>query len=429
MSINTRYIAAQVLIHVLDNGQSLTQALDLHLKKLTSPKDQAFVQALCYGVCRHLERLNFILTCLAQKPVKDTEVKALIYLGLYQLAFMRVKPHAAVSETVSALKKNTWAKALINALLRAYLRERETLDAQADQHANTRYSHPNWLIEAITNDWPEQSVAILTANNQQAPMVLRVNQTKISPSEYLELLAQQAIEAEISTVCPTALHLKHPCDITQLPKFAEGFVSIQDTAAQLAASLLNLEAGQRVLDVCAAPGGKTTHILELAPKCSLTAIDIDNKRMERVVENLTRLQFNAKLITADALNTASWWDGIFFERILLDAPCSALGVIRRHPDIKYLRHADDIADLVHLQAALLQAIWPLLAPNGLLVYATCSILKQENELQIEHFIAKTADAEHAIINAEWGCAGRYGRQILTGEANMDGFYYACLHKK
>jgi 16S rRNA (cytosine967-C5)-methyltransferase len=366
---------------------------------------------------------------LAQKPVKDTEVKALIYLGLYQLAFMRVKPHAAVSETVSALKKNTWAKALINALLRAYLRERETLDAQADQHTNTRYSHPNWLIEAITNDWPEQSVAILTANNQQAPMVLRVNQTKISPSEYLELLAQQAIEAEISTVCPTALHLKHPCDITQLPKFAEGFVSIQDTAAQLAASLLNLEAGQRVLDVCAAPGGKTTHILELAPKCSLTAIDIDNKRMERVVENLTRLQFNAKLITADALNTASWWDGIFFERILLDAPCSALGVIRRHPDIKYLRHADDIADLVHLQAALLQAIWPLLAPNGLLVYATCSILKQENELQIEHFIAKTADAEHAIINAEWGCAGRYGRQILTGEANMDGFYYACLHKK
>ena len=485
--MNTRLVAARVLSRVLQDGQSLTAALDNAFLSIESGKDRAFIQALCYGVCRQFHRLDFILSQLLDKPLKDADVKALALVGLYQLKFMRVKPHAAVSETVLAVRKKPWAKSLINALLRTYLREQEGLEHKADKFQVAALSHPDWLIKQIEQDWPEQALKILLENNQQPPMVLRVNLSKISRERYLRLLTEQDIAAETVSFCPSAIILDKPVPVDLLPGFADGSVSVQDTAAQLAAGLLDVQPGHRVLDVCAAPGGKTAHILESAvgrnkpvratastgvsrqailpdalrvnanlfqidlsgalPEFAgndhpalrlddlipayteLVAVDIDESRMQRVSENLQRLNLQAKLTVGDAANPESWWDGKPFDRILLDAPCSALGVIRRHPDIKLLRRAEDIEQLQVLQKTILQAVWPLLAPGGVMVYATCSILKQENEQQVKAFLAEHSDAVELSIDADWGTAGACGRQILTGESAMDGFYYARISKQ
>jgi len=425
--LNIRLVAAKVLARVLQDGQSLTVALDNAFPTIDSAKDRAFIQALCYGVCRQYHRLDFILSQLLDKPLKDTDVKALALVGLYQLKFMRVKPHAAVSETVLAARKKPWAKSLINAVLRTYLREQEGLEHKADKCQVAALSHPDWLIKRIEQDWPEQALAIFLENNQQPPMALRVNLSKTSREDYLQLLAGQGIAAESVSFCPSAIILDKPVPVDLLPGFAGGLVSVQDTAAQLAAGLLDVQPGHRVLDVCAAPGGKTAHILESQPQLKeLVAVDIDESRMQRVGENLKRLNLQAKLVVGDAANPASWWDGQPFDRILLDAPCSALGVIRRHPDIKLLRRAEDIGQLQALQKSILQAVWPLLAPGGLLLYATCSILKQENEQQVQAFLAEHSDAVELPIDADWGTTGACGRQILTGDSAMDGFYYALL---
>jgi len=429
LNINTRSVAARVLTQVLQNGHSLTTALESALQTVESGKDQAFIQALCYGVCRYFHRLDFILSELLDKPLKDTSIKALALVGLYQLGFMRVKPHAAVSETVFAARKKPWAKALINALLRAYLREHEALERKADQKPSAATSHPDWLIKQITQDWPEQAQAILLENNRQAPMVLRVNAAKTGRNQYLQQLSEQGIVATAVDFCESALVLDKPVAVDQLPGFTDGWISVQDTAAQLAAGLLDARGGQRVLDVCAAPGGKSAHILELQPQLKeLVAVDSDAARMQRVNENLQRLGQSATLIVGDAASPQDWWDGRVFDRILLDAPCSALGVIRRHPDIKLLRRAEDIESLQLLQKNILAAVWPLLAPGGLLLYATCSVLKQENEQQIQAFLARHPDAVEYPFSAVWGHAGGVGRQILTGDFAMDGFYYARLRK-
>lgn len=427
--MNTRLVAAKVLTRVLQDGQSLTAALDKAFLDIESSKDRAFIQALCYGVCRQYHRLDFILSQLLDKPLKDADVKSLALVGLYQLNFMRVKPHAAVSETVLATRKKPWAKSLINAVLRTYLREQEGLEHKADKNQAAALSHPDWLIKQIEQDWPEQALRIFLENNLQPPMVLRVNLAKTSREDYLQLLAGQDIAGEAVSFCPSAIRLDKPVPVEMLPGFADGLVSVQDTAAQLAAGLVDVQPGHRVLDVCAAPGGKTAHILESQPQLKeLVAVDIDESRMQRVSENLQRLNLQATLVVGDAANPASWWDGQPFDRILLDAPCSAIGVIRRHPDIKLLRRAEDIGQLQALQKSILQAVWPLLAPGGLMVYATCSILKQENERQVQAFLAEHADAVELPIDANWGIAGDCGRQILTGESAMDGFYYARLGK-
>jgi 16S rRNA (cytosine967-C5)-methyltransferase len=414
----------------LQDGQSLTAALDNAFLTMDSVKDRAFIQALCYGVCRQFHRLDFILSQLLDKPLKDIDVKALALVGLYQLKFMRVKPHAAVSETVLAARKKPWAKSLINAVLRTYLREQEGLEHKADKSPIAALSHPEWLIKQVEHDWPEQVLKILLENNQQPPMVLRVNLSKISRESYLQLLTEQDIAAQIVSFCPSAIILDKPVPVDLLPGFVDGLVSVQDTAAQLAAGLLDVQPGHRVLDVCAAPGGKTAHILESQSQLKeLVAVDIDAARMQRVGENLQRLNLQAKLVVGDAANPQSWWDGKPFDRILLDAPCSALGVIRRHPDIKLLRRAEDIGQLQALQKTILQSVWPLLASGGLMLYATCSILKQENEQQIKAFLAEHSDAVELPIDADWGTAGACGRQILTGESVMDGFYYARISKR
>ena len=427
--MNTRLVAARVLSRVMQDGQSLTVALDNALACIESLKDRAFIQALCYGVCRQFHRLDFILNQLLDKPLKDTDVKALALVGIYQLKFMRVKPHAAVSETVLAAARKPWAKSLINALLRSYLREQEGLEGKADNSKFAALSHPGWMIKQIEQDWPEEAQKIFLENNLQPPMVLRVNLAKISREAFLQRLSATAIAAEAVSFCRSAIILEKSVPVDLLPGFAEGLVSVQDTAAQLAAGLLNVQPGHRVLDVCAAPGGKTAHILETQQQLKeLVAVDIDKFRMQRVSENFQRLNLQASVIVGDAANPEEWWDGKPFERILLDAPCSALGVIRRHPDIKLLRRVEDIVQLQALQKKILQAIWPLLAPGGLMVYATCSILKEENERQIQVFLAEHRDAVELPIDADWGVARVCGRQIFTGESAMDGFYYACISK-
>lgn len=439
--MNTRLLAAKILVKVLHRGESLTAALAgvfspaarPGLKTVDRPvlaaQDKAFIQALCYGVCRCYYRLDFILSRLTTKPVNDMLVKALLLIGLYQLAFMKVKPHAAVSETVLASRQKPWAKALINAVLRNYLRGRESLEAAADDKPAAAFSHPDWFIDRLTGDWPEYAEDCLRANNAPPPMSVRVNLSKIDRGRYGRLLAELGVAAAPAAFCPSALTLDKPIAVDKLPGFADGWVSVQDIAGQLAPMLLDCRPGQRVLDVCAAPGGKAAHLLETQPRLAeLVAVDIEAERMARVAATMARLGLNCSRVTADAASPGQWWDGRPFERILLDAPCTASGVVRRHPDIKLLRRPEDVAATAHLQRRILDAVWPLLAPGGMLLYATCSVFRDENERQIEDFLARHPDAAESRIEARWGRPCRRGRQILTGEAAMDGFYYARMEK-
>lgn len=428
--MNARNCAAQILVRVFQDGQSLTAALDHLLPKLKDDKERAFVQALCYGVVRHYFALDELLNQLTDKPLKakDADIKALLLAGLYQLQHMRVKPHAAVSETVLAAKHKPWAKGLVNAVLRRYQRDAETL-AAAGSNRVAEYNHPAWMIEAIEACWPEQAADIFAANNQAAPMALRVNLARTSREAYQLQLAERGVDSQAVAFCPSALVLAQALNVEQLPGFNEGLVSVQDVAAQLASQLLDAQAGDRVLDLCAAPGGKTAAILEQQPKLqSVLAIDVEPGRLQRVADNLRRLNLQAELLSADARQTDGWANGRIFDRILLDAPCSGLGVIRRHPDIKLLRRASDIPALQSLQREILESAWKLLKPGGTLLYATCSILKQENEQQVEAFLTRHADARELPIEAPWGLARPHGRQILSGHRQMDGFYYAKLGK-
>jgi 16S rRNA (cytosine967-C5)-methyltransferase len=425
--MNSRAIAAKVLIRVLQEHHSLTATLDSFLAGVSSPQDKAFIQAISYGVLRHYFSLEALLNVLMPKPLKskDLEIKLLALIGLYQLKYMRVKDYAAVSATVTAAKRQPWAKSLLNALFRRYLREQEVLDQLVQNHTN----HPQWLVELIQQDWPDYADQVLATNNQQAPLSLRINQGRNSVESYYQKLADANLALQPSIYSPVGITLEQALPVDQIPDFTSGCVSVQDNAAQLAALLLDVQPGQRVLDLCAAPGGKTAHILEAQPELQeLWAIDCDEQRLARVNENLRRLGLKATVKVGDATNTL-WWDGKPFERILVDAPCSALGVIRRHPDIKFLRLPNDIVALQKLQQSILEQAWQVLAPNGILVYATCSILKAENEQQILNFLDQHDDAEELKIDSRWGLAASIGRQILPGMDDMDGFYYARLTKK
>lgn len=434
--MNLRLSAASVLSRIVKDGQSLTVALDCAFESIDDSKDRAFIQALCYGVTRQYHRLDFILQQLLSKPLrnKDTDIKMLLLMGLYQLRFMRVKPHAAVSETVSAANRKSWAKPLINGVLRQYIREQESLEEKADQDSSASCSHPQWLIKQIERDWPEQLNTLLAENNRQPPMTLRVNLAQGSRDAYLELLAEHSIDAETVSFCSSAIVLEQAVNVEKLPGFSAGFsaglVSVQDTAAQLAAELLDVQPGHAVLDMCAAPGGKTAAILERQiESVSVMAVDIDQSRLERVEQNLQRLKLQAKTVVGDATQAETWVEGKTFDRIMVDAPCSALGVIRRHPDIKILRRESDIAVLQVVQQQILNAAWELLVPGGMLLYATCSVLKQENEQQIEAFLEQHVDASDKPVEVNWGLKRKFGRQILTGDSDMDGFYYAKLVKQ
>ncbi len=424
--LSTRALAAQVLTHVLQ-GESLTEALARI--KLDDTREQGLLAHLCYGSLRFYPQLAFILKRLLKKPIKhtETEVEALLLLGLFQHLHTRIPPHAATGETVAAARElnKTWATGLINGVLRQFQRQRDNLLQQVEQNKVAHYAHPTWMLKKLQQDWPDDWQAIATANNQQAPMTLRVNVQKCSRGAYLAELDKVGLQGVATLFSPVGVSLRKPCSVSELPGFGAGLVSVQDEAAQLAAGLLDTQAGMRVLDACAAPGGKTAHILETTPDAQVTALDVSAERLSQVEENLNRLGLQAKLHCAAGENLANWWDKHVFDRILLDAPCSASGVIRRHPDIKVLRRANDIAALMQQQFALLDILWQTLAPGGLLLYATCSVFADENQQQLIRFL-DNHKADVLSMATSWGMPVSLGRQILPGD--MDGFYYACIRK-
>ena len=430
--MNVRTAAAKVLGEVISHGHSLSAALPQWQERVAD-KDRALLQELCYGVLRWYQRLDAIAEKLLTKSLKrkDSDVRCLLLLGLYQLIYLRVPDHASVSETVAAAGKlrKPWARGLTNAVLRGYQRQSEALLAEVDADETVRLSHPAWFVDMLRETYPNHWQAILDANNQYPPMCLRVNCQKIARDEYLQQLDEQGIAAEPLIYSDDGLMLTQSVDVELLPRFSEGWASVQDSAAQLAALLLDAKPGERVLDACAAPGGKTAHVLERQPDLAeMVALDSDKHRLQRLEENFKRLDLSANVVVADAAVTDSWWDGQLFDRIMLDAPCSASGVIRRHPDIKLLRRAEDIAQLAEIQGQILRALWPLLKPGGILLYVTCSVLPQENVQQLQQFCTECAGAQEEPIQADWGVAQIFGRQILPGQDGMDGFYYARLRK-
>ncbi len=429
---NLRLLAAQV-IDAVTSGQSLSDALEPVLSQIKEARDRAFVQAICYGVCRFYTRLDVLLSFLLKKPMKakDSDVHALLLVGLYQLRDMRVPAHAAVAETVNAAGElnKSWARGFVNANLREYLRQKDKIENEINADLEAQYAHPMWWIDEIKLAWPNNWEGILNANNAHPPFSLRINKQHYSRDEYLKLLADNNIDAHAIPETEEGVVLATPTTVDQLPEFSKGVVSVQDGAAQLAATLLELAPDQRVLDACAAPGGKLAHLLEREPKLQeVVAVEKDESRFATIKDNLSRLKLSATLHCHDVMDVEEWWDGKLFDRILLDAPCSASGVIRRHPDIKLLRESQDIAVLAKLQSQLLEALWPTLKPGGLLLYVTCSLFPAENKDVIAKFLDHHLDAKMDTIDAAWGMPVKFGRQILPGMHKMDGFYYARLRK-
>ncbi|AZF40214.1 16S rRNA (cytosine(967)-C(5))-methyltransferase [Pseudomonas sp. R1-43-08] len=430
--MNPRLAAAKALAAVLNGKASLNSSLPTQLDKVED-RDRGFTQDLAFGTARWQPRLSALAAKLLQKPFKaaDADVEALLLVGLYQLLYTRVPAHAAIGETVGCADKlkKPWAKALLNAVLRRAQRESEALLAELEHDPVVRTAHPRWLQKSLKAFWPEQWEAICAANNAHPPMILRVNRRHHRRDAYLQLLSEAGINATPCVYSIDGIVLETATDVRSLPGFAEGWISVQDEAAQLAADLLDLAPGQRVLDACCAPGGKTCHILEVEKDLGgVVAVDLEAKRLVRVRENLARLGLSAELIAADGRDTANWWDGKPFQRILLDAPCSATGVIRRHPDIKLTRQPDDIAALAVLQGELLDALWPTLEVGGILLYATCSTLPTENTEVIQAFLARTSGARELDLATTAGIKQPHGRQLLAQEGGHDGFYYAKLIK-
>jgi 16S rRNA (cytosine967-C5)-methyltransferase len=431
-ALNARVAAVQAVVQVLQQRRSLSEALPAALAALD--EGRALAQELAYGVLRWHGRLSALGEQLLDKPLRarDADIRTVLETGLYQLApGGDVPAQWVVSECVDAtrLLNKDWAAGMLNAVLRRYIRERDVLDASVDTEPDARLSHPAWLLERLQADWPEQWSAIAEANNQRPPMTLRVNTRQVSVDAYRRLLDDAGMTAAPHEHVAGALTLERPVAVDRLPGFAEGRVSVQDAGAQMAAWLLEAQPGDRVLDACAAPGGKTGHILELQPELgALVAVDSEPGRLRRVEENLDRLGGRAELHAADAADVDAWWDGRPFQRILLDAPCTGTGVIRRHPDIKWLRRRGDAEALAADQSRLLAALWPLLAPGGKLIYCTCSVMPAENDAVLGPFLQATADARMALEGAPWGVGLRHGRQILPGQHGMDGFYYGGLVK-
>ena len=431
LSGQPRTLAALLVHRVLDKGESLGSALGPQLAQLADPRQRALTQELVFGTLRWSYRLDAILSRLLKKPLrkKDRDLHALLLVGLYQLLVIDIPDHAAVSESVDAVRQlgKDWATGMVNGVLRNARRQSGDLLKAVDSIDSARWSYPGWWIEQLRGDWPEHWQQMLEAGNQRPPMVLRVNTLQADRQAYLQQLQAAGIEAEALPAVETGIQLAEPLSVDALPGFRDGAVSVQDGAAQLAATLLDAQPGQRVLDACAAPGGKTCHILERTPGLdSLLAIDSDPQRLQKIRENFQRLKLNADLQAADAGDPQSWWDGRPFQRILLDAPCSGSGVVRRHPDIKQLRRATDLQALSQQQQQLLEALWPLLASGGMLLYVTCSVFRQENSDILSAFMRQHSDASECPLPQTWGKAQPVGRQLLPGEQGMDGFYFACL---
>ncbi len=430
-----RAIAARALDGVLTGGRNLPDALAAAGLNDLAPRDRSLASALAFGATRTHLRNQYLIALLADRPFRrrDSVIVALLSVGLYALIESRRPDYATVSATVDAAVHlgRRPMKAVVNALLRRFLRERDALLLRINDDAEARWQHPPWLLKSLQTDWIAVWEEIVAAGNRQPPMWVRINLQKTDRQSWLAKLGAEVARAPAEL--PAAVMLKEPLPVDSLPGFREGHCSVQDGASQFAAALLNPQAGMRVLDACAAPGGKTTHMLEIAPQIAeLVAVDISGERLSRIADNLARLDLRATLVAGDALDPAQWWDGRPFDRILLDAPCSATGVIRRHPDIRFLRAAADIEQLASQQLKLLQNLWPLLQPGGRLLYSTCSVLRAENEQVVERFLAVQSDAREVSIAGEnFGPSTptpSHGQQLLPGRADYDGFYYALMER-
>ena len=429
---NSRAIVAKILCSLLNNHGSLNTLLGNH----KDHPEFSLIQESSYGCCRWYFALESLLEQLLNKPLKkqDLDIKCLMICALYQLRELEVAEYAVINESVSAVLifKKPWAKGLVNAVLRGYQRKKDELEkALTASQPNGDLAFPRWLDSEIRGQWPEQALSIFHNSNQRPPMTLRVNLAKNSREQYLESLAQAGIGATAGGLSDSAVYLDKPTPVTDLPGFVEGKVSVQDEASQLVPNLLQLEPAQHVLDACAAPGGKSCHILESEDSLTrMTSIDISQSKLDRIRENFDRLGVESNLVAADASELETWWDGIQFDRILLDAPCSATGVIRRHPDIKLLRKPEQAKSLAEIQSTLLTKLWTCLKPGGLLLYTTCSLLRQENEETIKRFLDSTDSAKYEAITADWGVECSIGRQLLPGtNSGPDGFFYAVLQKQ
>lgn len=426
-----RAVAASILTKLAGHRGSLGEHLQAHRQM----SEYGLLQEICYGVCRQRETLSYLLGELLERPLRkrDTDLEYLLLGALYQLRELAVPDYATIDLSVEAageLRKQ-WSKPLVNAVLRNHQRRRAELDKRlAEQPEVVRLNHPGWLTEAIRADWPQDWRSILQRNNNRPPMSLRVNSRKISREQAMLSLRHDGLDCTPGELARTSLYLAKPRPVNEIPGFADGLLSVQDEASQLVPALLEPEPGGRLLDACAAPGGKTCHLLETQPEAALTlALERNADRARTIGENLARLGLKAELAVADAADLSAWWDGNGFDRILLDAPCSATGVIRRHPDIKLLLRPSDMDGHVETQFGLLQALWRCLKPGGRLLYTTCSVLRRENEQVVSRFLAGAEDAKTVPITADWGIECAHGKQLLPGGANgPDGFYFCLLRK-
>jgi 16S rRNA (cytosine967-C5)-methyltransferase len=430
-----RASAAFIVAEVIGQGRSLD---DLLATDVAEGSARGLKRSLCYGTLRWHYRLAAVLNALATRSPEqlDPRLRALLEVGLYQLVSGETAPHAAVSETVSAARALGFEKAagFVNAVLRRFQREQADILHAVDRDVALRTAHPRWFVDALRRDRGTAALPALEANNEHPPLWVRINRMRSSLAQSTAELEAAGFTVTPHPLAPDALQVSPPADVRSLPGFGEGRLAVQDAAAQLAVDLLDPHPGERILDACAAPGGKTCHVLErTGGEAEVTAIDISEPRLGRVRDNLERLGLRAQLLAGDVGEPAAWWDGRPFDRVLLDVPCSATGVIRRHPDIKILRRAKDIPALARRQAELLEAAWRTVKPGGLLLYTSCSVLAAENEQVVAAFIARTAGASDvtAARTAHWpprGAGAGPGYQVLPGEAGMDGFYYACLSK-
>jgi 16S rRNA (cytosine967-C5)-methyltransferase len=432
MKTDTRALAARGLADVALRGASLREVMAHSAPKLTDPRDRALLMALLSEGARWWLRFDAAIDGLLEKPLrhKDPAVHALLVLGLVQLEILELQDYAAVAATVEAVRalKRPQLAGLVNAVLRRWQRERESLLAQLDDGPQTRHAHPAWLAAALARDWPAQADRVMSADNREPPLTLRVNRQR---SERTILIGQLQAAGYAATAHPwlaDALVLPHSADVTRMPGFDDGYFAVQDGAAQVGADLADLRDGLRVLDACAAPGGKACHLLERAD-IDLTALEFDPARAEQIRQNLMRLRLNAKIVIGDAGAPKGWWNGQPFDRILIDAPCSATGVLRRRPDVRLHRRESDIAPMQAQQRRILTALWPLLAPGGRLVYITCSLLRAENEVIVNELLAAQADAQAVTFTLPAGQAASVGWQILPGDGDLDGMYYAVIEKQ
>ncbi|RBO86234.1 16S rRNA (cytosine(967)-C(5))-methyltransferase RsmB [Marinomonas aquiplantarum] len=452
-----RQVAIQVLTNVLLQQGSLSTQLN-RLQGQLGTDQQALLKEFCFGVCRQYPKLNSIALSLLAHPFeeKDTDLYAILLLGLYQLSYMKTPDHAAVNESVEACRElnKDWATKLINAVLRRYQREEIEIIDNLKQMPSIEFNHPKWLVKRYKKHWSDNFEPIIEASNAHPPMCIRVNLDRVSRETYQSTLSELGIETTIGRLSKASLYLTKAVSVNQLPGFEDGLCSVQDESAQLAGEILKPTMGERLLDACAAPGGKTGHLLECMSLSqsettnsqmadqksshqfpSLTAIELEDWRLEKIESNLERLGYSAELLCADAAEVTTWWDNQAYDKILLDVPCSATGVIRRNPDIKLNRKPTDIEELTHIQKNILNEVWATLKPNGYLLYATCSLMPEENEQQIAAFLSEHADAKEVALdhlNADlalnWGRDVSHGKQLFPTLNGNDGFYYCLLQK-